>query len=453
MSLEFDKEASVFKYKVPKGYPDDPIKNFIVDIKYDVAKSLNMDLEDNIIFANVSKNDDSIIGLGSRTVGIIEKDMDLTLCSQRCNNKMNNIEGDMYYRTDIGFNLVISYENSGVDIEEGNKTVNKIKEHVESTYNNKVVSKFGDFNGRISHQGETFVASTDGVGTKSILVLDYLGKQEGFEMLGQDIVNHCVNDIIVSDAKPLFFLDYFAGSKINSKEVEAFVKGVSNACKEVDMILLGGETAEMPNVYTENRYDLVGMIVGTLNKNISINPDMISENDIVIGLPSSGPHTNSYSLIRKILDRYTKLYDKDNIIHIYEQLCKPHMRYYQVISNILTLKIKIKGLCHITGGGFEDNPKRILPKGLTIEYEDWDYPEWAKFIQEKGMLSDKQMKKVFNCGIGMIMFIDEENLKKLINYEVTDFFRIGKVVKINKDIEIKKEADEIKDEEIEELIF
>jgi phosphoribosylformylglycinamidine cyclo-ligase len=286
------------------------------------------------------------------------------------------------------------YKHTGVDIEKGNDFVQQIKIDVESTYNENVLGKHGNFGGQFKYRNGTLVASTDGVGTKGILIKEKTGS---YYNCGHDIVNHSINDILVQGATPLFFLDYIASSKLNIEDSASFVKGCCDACKESGCVVLGGETAEMPSVYQDGHMDMVGTIVG--DKAISIDPDGVEEFDMAIGFKSSGPQTNGYTLIRKILET------NEPPEEIMNDFLTPHSSFLQDVlelSNYCT----ITGMCHITGGGLTENLKRVIPKGLELPLDNniVQYPEWCKWLQQTGNISNEEMYKVFNCGIGFIVF-------------------------------------------------
>lgn len=284
-----------------------------------------------------------------------------------------------------------AYKSVGVDIDKGNEFVKLIKHDVESTYNSHVLGKHGNFGGQFNFKNNTLVASTDGVGTKGILIKKYTNS---YYICGHDIVNHSVNDILVQGATPLFFLDYIASSKLNVNDSSSFVKGCCDACKKVNCVLLGGETAEMPSVYKDGHMDMVGTIVGEKK----INFEGVKENDIAIGLSSNGPQTNGYTLIRNILE--------SNIppTNVLEQLLEPHGSFLEQVLEINEHFI-ISGMCHITGGGLTENLKRIIPDDLCLNLENIEYPEWCNWLKKNGNLSDDEMRKIFNCGIGYIVFI------------------------------------------------
>ena len=300
------------------------------------------------------------------------------------------------------------YLSAGVNIEEGNKVIKEITPYVKETYNDCVLNSIGCFGGcyNIKDINEIYdepilVSSIDGVGTKSILSIKHQGLQ-GFYNLGNDIVNHCVNDVLVQGAKPLYFLDYFASSHIDSNEVKEFVRGISDACKKCNCVLIGGETAEMPTIYNDNMHDFVGCMTGVVDKRNIINgKKTIKENDMLIGLPSSGPHTNGYSLIRSLIKEHPDDFD-DALMN---KLCVPHKSYLTEIECLINNNIPIHGLCHITGGGFDDNINRIMPTDKCVVYNTFEYSELFKQLQTIGNLTDKTMKQVFNCGYGMIIVV------------------------------------------------
>lgn len=398
IKLKFRPEASVLKYKVPVGYPDVPKRGQPIEI-WDAHYP-------NLIYAGLTVENNQLVTTGSRTIGLIESAPTVAQAARKVNFYLDKIEGKLFYRKDIG--LEMDYRTAGVNIEEGNKVVRSIRPLVEATFNEHVVSEFGDFSGMMKLGNGVVVASTDGVGTKSILVLETYGPTIGYEMLGRDLVNHCVNDTLVKGAKPLFFLDYFASSKLEAQHTISFVKGISEACQEVGCVLLGGETAEMPDVYKEGASDVVGMMVGVVKeKDIIHGKEKIKKGDIILGLPSSGPHTNGYTLIRRILSTM----DSQEYHHMLPYLCATHKCYFNDVHKIKKSGVDIHGLCHITGGGFIDNPPRILPEGLTIDWKYWPFSPVFRFLQEKGGLSDNEMRHVFNCGVGMLVFIDPKDLE------------------------------------------
>jgi phosphoribosylformylglycinamidine cyclo-ligase len=312
-----------------------------------------------------------------------------------------------------------TYKEAGVDIEAGEKTVDKIKGYAKSTFNKSVLADIGmfgafyepDFSG---YEKPVLVSSVDGVGTKLKVAIE----MNKYDTIGQDLVNHCVNDIAVCGAKPLFFLDYYATGKLNPDKAAEVIKGFSIACKENDCALIGGETAEMPGLYQADDFDVSGTIVGVVDKSKIIDGKRIQKGDLLVGFTSNGLHTNGYSLARKILLEKFKVTDQvdeiDNILG--DELLKIHKSYLPLITSLKN-SVDIKGLSHITGGGIVGNTSRIIPKGLDllIHWGNWEIPAIFKLIQQTGKISSEEMRKVFNCGIGMIAVISKE--QKIVTFQ------------------------------------
>ncbi len=298
-----------------------------------------------------------------------------------------------------------NYAASGVDIDAGNRAVDLMKDAVKSTYNKSVLAGIGSFGGLFDvsdlkdMKSPVLVASTDGVGTKVKLAAS-VGRYRG---IGHDIVNHCINDILVQGAKPLFFMDYFATSKLSPEQTAEVVTGIAEACKEAGTALLGGETAEMPGVYQPNEFDVAGTIVGVLERDEILPRQNIQASDVLIGFQSSGPHTNGYSLIRKIFENESL---DDSLVDV---LLAPHRSYFNVLYPHLD---KVKALAHLTGGGFIENIPRVLPDNLNavIHLGSWEAPPLWKLIQGKGNISTEEMYRVFNMGIGMIAIVDKSQV-------------------------------------------
>lgn len=313
------------------------------------------------------------------------------------------------------------YAQSGVNVEEGNRVVQYISDAVKSTWDTRVKSRFGDFAGIFEQQGLQLVASTDGVGTKTVMTLDLLGPELGLTFLGQDIVNHCVNDILVKGAEPLFFLDYIASSKLCADHVRVFIDGVSAACRDAGCALLGGETAEMPDVYNPGHIDIVGTIVGMIKPGRLIDgPANITVGTAIIGLRSSGPHTNGYSLIRKVLPRNVQNIDD----------VSPHKCYLPDIRKIWAANVNIKALVHITGGGWWDNIKRALPAGTSvdIQFERKYVCETFNKVQRECSATDAEMLTVFNMGFGMLVFVNVGSVRAVQHLFTDDAVYLGNVV-------------------------
>lgn len=332
------------------------------------------------------------------------------------------------------------YEKAGVSISKGDEFVKKIKKLVRSTYSQdnpnsfRVLSDIGHFGAfydiKFSEMvNPVLVSSVDGVGTKLKVAI----MMNRHDTIGQDLVNHCVNDILCSGARPLFFLDYLAFGKINLEVAEQIMSGLAKACKENECALIGGETAEMPDLYSNEDYDISGTIVGIVEKEKIIDGKKISSGDVLIGLKSSGLHTNGYSLARKILLNKFKL---DNFIPeldcmLGEELLKVHRSYLKVIYPLLE-KFDIKGIAHITGGGIVGNTIRIIPNGLElkINWNSWPIPNIFQLIQSTGRISDEEMREVFNLGIGLILIVDKSIVEDL-QYELVkvgeESFIIGEI--------------------------
>ncbi len=328
-----------------------------------------------------------------------------------------------------------SYKSAGVNIEAGDETVKRIKNYAKSTFNKNVLSQIGLFGGFYKlpvkkYKNPVLVSSVDGVGTKLKIII----ATKRYDTIGQDLVNHCVNDIAVCGAKPLFFLDYLAFGKLNPNIAEEIIKGFSIACKENQLALIGGETAEMPGLYEENDFDISGTIVGITEKKELINGKKISKEDILIGFRSNGLHTNGYSLVRKVLFPKYSLQDKLEILNttLEEELLKIHKSYLELITS-LNKKINIKGFAHITGGGIIGNTKRIIPTGLKlkINWNQWEVPPIFKLVQQEENISNNEMRKVFNLGIGLIAIVSKKNVDKVLSLSKNineEGIIIGKVV-------------------------
>ena len=314
--------------------------------------------------------------------------------------------------------MAINYEDAGVSIKAGDETVDKIKNFAKSTFNKSVLADIGLFGGFFQpdlagYTAPVLVSSVDGVGTKLKIAI----QMNKHDTIGQDLVNHCVNDIAVCGAEPLFFLDYMAFGKLDPDVASEIIKGFSIACKENGCALIGGETAEMPGVYEQHDYDLSGTIVGIVEKSKIIKGERITSGDILVGIPSSGLHTNGYSLARKVILEKYNLSDNVNLLNktIGDELLSIHRSYLKLIKTIKN-KIEVKGISHITGGGIIGNTKRILPEGfkLRIDWNNWEVPSIFKLIQEAGDISDNEMRTVFNMGIGLVFVVSKNDLENSI---------------------------------------
>ncbi len=319
-----------------------------------------------------------------------------------------------------------TYAAAGVDIEAAARVKSVIGKFARSTFNQRVVGDFGYFGGLFDMKGYTdpvLVSHSDGVGTKLKIALA-LNKHD---TIGMDIVNHCVNDIFTTGAEPLFFQDYIGMGKLEPDRVKDIVQGMAHACADVGCVLIGGETAEMPGIYNGDDYDLVGFIVGVVTRSSVIDGQKIRAGDSIIGLPSSGLHTNGYSLVRKLFtaDDYNKYYPELGRT-LGEALLEPHRCYYHVIKPLLSM---VNGLAHITGGSFKKNIGRILPEGVAAEVntESWKVPPLFEILKQKGEIDRAEMYRVFNMGIGMCMVCDPVKAASVIGY-LPEAKIIGKIV-------------------------
>jgi phosphoribosylformylglycinamidine cyclo-ligase len=308
----------------------------------------------------------------------------------------------------------ITYRDAGVDIDAANEAVQRMKQHVRSTFTPGVLTDVGSFGGMFAlgalggYPDPVLVASIDGVGTK-LKVAIAVGKHD---TIGRDLVNHCVNDILVQGARPLFFLDYFATGKLSPSIAEDIVKGLAEGCREAGCALLGGETAEMPGLYAEGDYDLAGSIIGIVDRARMIDGSRVEAGDTLVGLASSGLHTNGYSLARRVL-----LDSGENAFTLYEtipalgrtlseELLTPHRCYAPAVLPLLE-EFDIHAMVHITGGGFYDNIPRVLPANcsVTIERRTWLIPPIFTLIQQRGNVPEPEMYRTFNMGIGFILIV------------------------------------------------
>ncbi len=315
--------------------------------------------------------------------------------------------------------MVFTYKSAGVDIHAGDETVRKIKKLAKSTFDKDVLSNIGLFGAFYKldlkkYKNPVLVSSVDGVGTKLKIAI----QMNKHDTIGQDLVNHCVNDIAVCGAKPLFFLDYLAFGKLDVEKTEQIVKGFSIACKQNNCALIGGETAEMPGLYEQDDYDMSGTIVGIAEEKNLIDGIGIKSGDVLIGFASSGMHTNGYSLARKILlDRFSLDYVPNGFSKsLGNELLKIHKSYLKLITHLKT-NIRIKGFSHITGGGIVGNTIRIIPKGLSVDifWDNWKRPKIFELIQTTGGVDEEEMRSVFNMGMGLIAVVSKKDVEKTIS--------------------------------------
>lgn len=333
----------------------------------------------------------------------------------------------------------IDYKSAGVDIDAGNVAVDLIKDKVKTTFSRNVLTGLGSFGSLFSlksalkdYEDPVMVQSIDGVGTKIIIAR----KMKKFNTIGVDLVSACANDILVMGAKPITFLDYIANDRLNPETVSEIVDGMVRACKETGVSLVGGETAEMPDTYLPGEHDLVGVITGIVDKNNIITGEHISPGDILLGLPSSGLHTNGFSLARKVFFDIAK-HSVDTYLEslgatVGEALLEPHINYTNHVLSVLDTGELIKGIAHITGGGLTENVPRILPEGCAVKIKRDSWPSLPVFdnIKELGNIDTEEMYRAFNMGIGMVFIVDQKSsdiVSKALSKMIT-VYEIGEVV-------------------------
>ena len=339
----------------------------------------------------------------------------------------------------------LTYSDAGVDIDAATRATERIKELARTTFNQRTLSEIGSFGGMFDGafpemRQPVLVASADGVGTK----LKVAFAMNVHNTVGQDLVNHCVNDILVQGARPLFFLDYIATGKLTPDTIAAVIEGITNGCRENGCVLLGGETAEMPGFYQAGEYDIAGFIVGVVDREKVIDGKSITAGDVVLGLPSVGLHTNGYSLARKLFFEVAG-YKPETFLDSLgmsagEALLQPHPSYLEPLKELLNLNV-IKGLAHITGGGLTDNVPRILPEGsaVRIDRNSWPVLPLFKLLKELGNVPDAETFRAFNMGIGMVIVCapsDQATIKRHLSQRGEACFEIGQIVAGNREVTI-----------------
>jgi phosphoribosylformylglycinamidine cyclo-ligase len=326
-----------------------------------------------------------------------------------------------------------SYKSSGVNIQKADDFVHKIKPLVRGTFTKSVLSGLGNFGAFFQpdfkkYKNPVLVSSVDGVGTKVKLAATF----NRFDTVGEDLVNHCVNDIAVCGAVPLFFLDYYAMGHLDTNNAVDIVSGLVRGCKNNGLSLIGGETAEMPGLYDIKDFDLAGAIVGIVDKNKIVNYANVKKGDVLIGLKSNGLHTNGYSLIRRIFNtRKLNYYIPDLKHRLIDEFLKVHKSYLKIIQSSLN-NFNIKSISHITGGGIVGNTSRVIPKGtsLSVDWNSWKRPFIFDFIQKRGNVSETCMQKTFNLGIGLIFIVsknDTDNFKSFLTKNKEASYIIGHI--------------------------
>jgi phosphoribosylformylglycinamidine cyclo-ligase len=329
-----------------------------------------------------------------------------------------------------------TYKEAGVDIDAGEEAVRRIKGHVRATFTPGVLTDIGAFGGLFAldtarYREPVLVSSIDGVGTK-LKVAQRVGRHG---TVGEDLVNHCVNDIAVSGARPLFFLDYFATGSLRPDVVEAVVKGFAKACRENGCALVGGETAEMPDLYRPGDYDLAGTVVGVVERSEIVDGSRIEAGDVLLGLPSTGLHTNGYTLARKVLfDRFVANDAPDALggETVGAALLRVHKSYLDAIQALVSEGLA-HGFAHVTGGGLVGNTRRILPDGLAldVDWEAWTRPPIFRLIQDVGDVPEDDMRRTFNLGVGLVAVVPEASLERalaVLGALGEPAFRVGRVV-------------------------
>jgi phosphoribosylamine--glycine ligase/phosphoribosylformylglycinamidine cyclo-ligase len=390
-----------------------------------------------------------LLTAGGRVLGITGWGDSLEVALSRAYQAVQGISfSGMQFRKDIGYQAIgtkrgSAYAGAGVNIDAGNRAVRLMSAAVKSTYTPNVLGGIGSFGGLFDVQflqgcrHPVLVASTDGVGTKVKLAAQ-AGRYHG---IGRDIVNHCINDILVQGASPLFFLDYFATSAVQPEVTAEIVSGIAAACREAGCVLLGGETAEMPGVYSPGEFDVAGTIVGLVERENILPRTDLCAGDVLVGLLSSGPHTNGYSLIRRVFEGVSleTVYPELDI-SLADALLAPHRSYLPLLSPLLEHPARpIKALAHLTGGGFLENIPRVLPDGLQalVQCTSWPIPALFNLIQERGNISNEEMLRVFNMGIGMVLITTPENVELVRSLIPEEIWCIGELAQGEKGVVLR----------------
>lgn len=327
-----------------------------------------------------------------------------------------------------------AYKRAGVDIAAGSRATELMKAAVQATLGPEVLAGIGAFGGLFDisalkeMERPVLVASTDGVGTKTKVA----AAMNQWGTIGQDLVNHCINDILVQGGRPLFFLDYVASARLSPEQVAEVVGGMAAACQQAGCALLGGETAEMPGVYMPDEIDVVGTIVGVVDYAQIIDGTRIQEGDLILGLPSTGLHTNGFTLARQALETVDWHLPHPELDKMTpgEALLKVHRPYLRQVNELKAAGIDIRGMAHITGGGLIDNPPRIIPKGLgaNLRWGTWPVPPIFRLIQHLGQISDAEMCHVFNMGLGMLVIVPADQVKKAHQMLSDEAYIVGEIV-------------------------
>ena len=428
IDIVYENTNIVSKYLVPDFYPDLKDKKYVIDFNW-YTKNKN-----NIIFASVNKHKKEVFySTKSRSIVFFKKGEDINQLSIYINEHIKH--SNFKFRKDIGLLNKIDYTKSGVDIDLSARIIRNLSSVISHTHNENCLHRSGAFNGCVklsNYKSPVLISSIDGVGTKPSFLCKITHR--AYNITGQDIVAHSINDILVQRAKPLYFLDYIACDHLNPKNIEDVIKGISKICKKYSCPLIGGETAEMPDTYNKHKIDVAGCITGVAEEeNLIDGKKNITIGDHVIGLYSEGLHTNGFSLIRKLFTEPQELEEDFK-----EWLCQPHKCYLDEIT--LLDEITIHGMVHITGGGIIENPPRVLPKDTQMcIFRKYLFNNYFNKIQDTSSLDETQMLKIFNCGIGFMIILDDENYHKLediyTRHNIT-FCKLGYITKKNNDNDI-----------------
>lgn len=404
----------------------------------DVIQGLDARVDGAMVFhGTTTTSNANVVTNGGRVLTVVGLGKDLAQARVHAYERVEKISfTGVQYRRDIGWRSlalsVKSYSSTGVDIDEGNRAVSLLKSSVASTANSNVLAGIGSFGGAldVSHLKQydhpVLVGSTDGVGTK----VELAARSGRFRGVGMDIVNHCVNDVLVQGARPLFFLDYLASSEIQAEMVAAVVDGMSQACRDNECVLLGGETAEMPGVYSPGAFDIAGTLIGVVEKEQLLPRSNVAVGDVLIGLASNGPHTNGYSLLRKIFGWLPDDAMPEPLqVPILDSLLVPHRSYLHEMSPLLH-DPRLKGLIHITGGGLPENVPRVLPEGVgaDIQLDSWTMPPLFQLVREISQLDTHELFRTLNMGIGMIVIVAPEDVASIQGMFDEETWVIGELV-------------------------
>jgi phosphoribosylamine--glycine ligase/phosphoribosylformylglycinamidine cyclo-ligase len=443
VSIRWSDDSCMAVTLAAAGYPGAYAKGGAVSGPHTDTVYFPADARQLLLHAGTARNAEGrLITAGGRVMTAVGRGADLGEARANAYAVANEVQfvGGVHFRRDIGGGAMgaaepdSAYAQAGVNIDAGNRATRLMADAVRGTYGPQVLAGIGAFGGLYSVAAfkgmdhPVLVASTDGVGTKT-KVASRLGR---WEAIGADLVNHCVNDILVQGARPLFFLDYVAASALNPEQIAAIVGGVAEACRAAACALLGGETAEMPGVYQPGEIDLVGTIIGVVEKSAIIDGARVQPGDVILGLPSSGLHTNGYALARRALAEVDWA-TPQSALHgqtVGDMLLAVHRSYAPQVDKLRAAQVDIRGLAHITGGGLIENPPRILPDGVSahIRRGAWPEPPIFHMIQHLGGVSDAEMFRVFNMGLGMLVIVPPGDAARALEALPDDGYVVGEIV-------------------------